>query len=571
MALNATALTELTNRVWPSLETAEADLAAASAAAGFATTRRRSENRDYLGNPRRYVYECYRSRTTGRDASNPWIKGSGSTGKTRSISSAKISCPWMCALIKPAVGDNWHFRLVSDRQYHNHELLLADEAIRLAPHQRRVLAAAHEAIVNAAADPDLSAAHIIDLIQRDFPEARFQRYHIHNTLRRERIAKYGDRSNTQQFLHSLEANASTWFKIFRGDDDRIERVFWTYTWCIELWQQNPEILSIDNTYKVNRFNMPLCQISGISAFGTTFPVAWCLLSGEKEESFSWVLQQLQTCGIEHGGLSAAAMASSNQATPGWVHEPCVIISDFDKAFKRAARAVYPTTVKHQLCRWHILKNVRHNIKKKWIGTLDGTLIGQQGGGQGSRDPEPDPDGAAVEDIGTDAAAVAMGQLSVEHPDEDIHDLEAEAFVSEYLQQDEWEEWEEWPIATQLEAQLEAQLPPPVASPAIPTIPALPVKISVQYPGARPITVAVTPVPILLPANRQYKDSADGIWDAWKHCVAAKTQVDFKATWQLLNLEFSHQLPIINYLQSTYLPYLSEFAEYAVCSHRNYGL
>ena len=47
--------------------------------------------------------------------------------------------------------------------------------------------------------------------------------------------------------------------------------------------------------------------------------------------------------------------------------PLVIMSDYDKAFKNAARKVFEAS--QQLCVWHILKNVIHNIKQKWDGAL----------------------------------------------------------------------------------------------------------------------------------------------------------------------------------------------------------
>lgn len=122
----------------------------------------------------------------------------------------------------------------------------------------------------------------------------------------------------------------------------------------------------------------------------------------------------------------------DEDTIGWCFEPSVMISDFDKAFKRAARASFPDTVKHQLCVWHILKNVAHNIKKKWHGTLEGTVLGHRGGGAGSADPgEKDDD---EEDQGDDdpncppegniALDPQRQQLDIEHPDENIRDTHA---------------------------------------------------------------------------------------------------------------------------------------------------
>ena len=47
------------------------------------------------------------------------------------------------------------------------------------------------------------------------------------------------------------------------------------------------------------------------------------------------------------------------------------MSDFDTAFKNAARTVFPTA-QQQLCIWYIMKNVLHNVRKKWNGPLEGT-------------------------------------------------------------------------------------------------------------------------------------------------------------------------------------------------------
>lgn len=120
-------------------------------------------------------------------------------------------------------------------------------------------------------------------------------------------------------------------------------------------------------------------------------------------------------------------------------------TDFDKALKKAARTAYPNTVKHQLCVWHILKNVAPNVKKLWNGSLEGTELGSRGGGVGSKDPDPDngdegDEAPVISDMDSEAqifdlsgnvvsredpAAFAAGNRSFEHVDENIHDAAAE--------------------------------------------------------------------------------------------------------------------------------------------------
>ena len=124
--------------------------------------------------------------------------------------------------------------------------------------------------------------------------------------------------------------------------------------------------------------MPLLQICGLTCVHMTFNVAYCLLSGEKEDCFSWVLSVLQSLLTEYE-----------------IPPPFVIISDYDKAFKKACRKLFNDGVQHQICLWHVMKNVAFNTKKRWLGSLEGTSLGEQGtAGSHLRDDEDD-DGMGV--------------------------------------------------------------------------------------------------------------------------------------------------------------------------------
>ena len=41
-------------------------------------------------------------------------------------------------------------------------------------------------------------------------------------------------------------------------------LIWTYPFCKEIWQRFPDIISIDNTYKTNRFKMPFLNVTSIT-------------------------------------------------------------------------------------------------------------------------------------------------------------------------------------------------------------------------------------------------------------------------------------------------------------------
>ena len=50
---------------------------------------------------------------------------------------------------------------------------------------------------------------------------------------------------------------------------------------------------LDCTYKTNKYNMPLLDIVGVDACKKTFSIAFAFMSGERQEDFYWVLNQLK--------------------------------------------------------------------------------------------------------------------------------------------------------------------------------------------------------------------------------------------------------------------------------------
>ena len=178
---------------------------------------------------------------------------------------------------------------------------------------------------------------------------------VKTAVRALRRSTYGPYSATQTFLRQLwelEETGDVFLRVEQHPQtQRIHRIFWAYKDSIELFKKNPELLSFDNTYKVNRFDMPLMQIGGITGLHTNFSIGFALTSREDEDTFCWTLSQLKELAEHHE-----------------IPSPLVIISDYDRAFKNAACSVFGSS-QQQLCVWHILKNVVHNIKQKWEGPL----------------------------------------------------------------------------------------------------------------------------------------------------------------------------------------------------------
>ncbi|KAM4067433.1 MULE transposase [Hirsutella rhossiliensis] len=219
---------------------------------------------------------------------------------------------------------------------------------------------------------------------------------------------------------------------------------------------------MDNTYLVNRFNMPLLQIIGTTGLHKSYSVAFGIASKEDEGAFNWILSHLYDTG---------------------------------------RRASIPAPGVQQLCVWHMMKNVILHIKKKWVGSLEGTEI------IGDRADEADTRLGAAAALANDRTnANAIEDRPIDHTAE-AQIQHASQLADQYL--DEERDDEGNPI------------PPP-------------------------------------PPKRTFKHTADGIRDAWASVVRARTPEECSEQWNLLCVEFFDQPALVNYLRTTYYPWRAQF-------------
>ncbi|KAI0995025.1 hypothetical protein K3495_g13156, partial [Podosphaera aphanis] len=259
--------------------------------------------------------------------------------------------------------------------------------------------------------------------------------------------------------------------------------------------------------------MPLLQGNGITPCNTNFASMFALIGNEREVSFKWVLEQY------------ISMLDENA-----IEHPYVVLSDLDRAFKNAAQATFhDNRTKHQICLWHVMKNVAHNIRKKWNGSLDGTFIGEHGGDVGSA-PKLRPHEARAAQKGNITEEEAES-LRVER------DKRAGNVASAWLD---------------------------------------PSDQRARGEHTRPLAQVVINkrcgyMPTDSDSDRRFKPNADGILAAWKECVYAEEKEIYHENWARLKEEFPDQPEIVIYLNDTYNPWVLQFAQFAVKLHRNFGL
>jgi hypothetical protein len=128
-----------------------------------------------------------------------------------------------------------------------------------------------------------------------------------------------------------------------GESDFVQDIFFAHPKSVCLLNTFPTVLLMDSTYKTNKYGMPLFEIVGETSCEETYSVGFAFISNEKEENFTWVLQQCMR------------LFRSKEV------KPKVIVTDRDAALMNAVATVFPDSA-HLVCYFHVKKNMTQTMK-----------------------------------------------------------------------------------------------------------------------------------------------------------------------------------------------------------------
>ncbi|XP_016164398.1 protein FAR1-RELATED SEQUENCE 5-like [Arachis ipaensis] len=124
-------------------------------------------------------------------------------------------------------------------------------------------------------------------------------------------------------------------------DDMLANLLWADGGSRIDYQYFDDVLAFDSTYKKNKYNRPLVIFSGYNNHKQTCIFEFGLVLDESIASYTWLLENF----LE---------VMCNKV-------PLVVVTDGDDSIWEAVRKVFSDAT-HQLCAWHIEKNVTSNIK-----------------------------------------------------------------------------------------------------------------------------------------------------------------------------------------------------------------
>ncbi|RYR25571.1 hypothetical protein Ahy_B02g059383 [Arachis hypogaea] len=166
---------------------------------------------------------------------------------------------------------------------------------------------------------------------------------MHNVNAKQRREGGLDAESCLRYLRECKTNdPALYYKEVVDGEGVLQHLFWCDGTSQIDYQVFGDVVAFDATYKKNVYLSPLVVFSGVNHHNQTVVFAAALVADEKEETYVWLLQQLQT------SMKGKA--------------PVSIITDGDRQMKSAIEQVFPEA-HHRLCAWHLLRNATSNIGK----------------------------------------------------------------------------------------------------------------------------------------------------------------------------------------------------------------
>ncbi|KAG9458544.1 hypothetical protein H6P81_003052 [Aristolochia fimbriata] len=182
--------------------------------------------------------------------------------------------------------------------------------------------------------------------RQDVDEERnvpFSQRDIQNFVSNERkkSLQSGDARAALQFCDDLKQKNSDFFYMIDVDNEgKLNKFFRVDTKLWIAYNHFGDVVSIDSTYKRNRYDMPFVIFVGCNNHQQSIVFGVGLLCNETIDSYIWIFNTF--------------LNAMNKVPPR------VIITDQDAAISNAVSEVFPMT-KHHLCRWHIVSKVEQKM------------------------------------------------------------------------------------------------------------------------------------------------------------------------------------------------------------------
>lgn len=257
----------------------------------------------------------------------------------RKTKSRKCGCSLRLFLHHPSIDPDDPWIIHSLTGFHNHrpdKRMGSHPTARLIQPESRIL-------IETASRAGIKPIQIKQMLEHRGEKVLLRDIYNHRVIMN--LTTRHNRSPIQMILQRVESE--NWIFKFASDpseDDtprRLTHLFLIHPLSFQRLKQFPDILLIDATYKVNKYQMPLVHICGITSSGQTFSIAFCFMKSEKTVDYNWLMLELR------------AVYDQIKETP------LLMVTDNDQALINAiSRSDTFGSVTRVQCLWHLEQNVK---------------------------------------------------------------------------------------------------------------------------------------------------------------------------------------------------------------------
>jgi hypothetical protein len=138
----------------------------------------------------------------------------------------------------------------------------------------------------------IGPAKTYTFLKQAYPMSRMVMKDVYNARERIKFQTLKGQSRLQVLLHELqnakdETGEEKWNYDSRKNKETSELtgLFFSHLRSGSMFMRYPEVVHIDATFKVNRFNVPLLSIVGTTGLNTTFQIASIFLVGKHQDDY----------------------------------------------------------------------------------------------------------------------------------------------------------------------------------------------------------------------------------------------------------------------------------------------
>lgn len=157
------------------------------------------------------------------------------------------------------------------------------------------------------------------------------------------------RTPIQALLMELPSNGDWMFRTELDEAGHPLVLFAMHKTSLEMLKRYPWVLSMDCTYKTNRYNMSLLDIIGFTCTGTSTYLGWAFVNDEREETYGVALRFL---GEIYDHIREYAAEADNPPPL----RPTTILTDKETGLINAIHTIWPET-DTIICIWHVNMNL----------------------------------------------------------------------------------------------------------------------------------------------------------------------------------------------------------------------